>query len=188
MEKPRPSPNFGKLTSTRATPSSATAAGSSPGSRRTILPLGGGELSLTTRRPLMSVAIDAFLERFDADAVHYVDEALGIAVAMLQVGMDQLLDDVGDVRARERRADDLAKAGAVPARTGFALISADLDLVPLLAVLIDAEDADVADMVVAAGIHAARDVEVELADLVQVVEVVEALLDGLRHRDRLRVG
>ena len=60
-------------------------------------------------------------------------------------------------------------------RREFALVAADLDLVPLLAVLVDAEDADVADVVVAAGIHAAGDVEVELADVVQVVEVVEAL-------------
>jgi len=33
----------------------------------------------------MSVAINAFLERFDADALHHVDEALGFAVAVLQI-------------------------------------------------------------------------------------------------------
>ena len=55
-------------------------------------------------------------------------------------------------------------------------------------VLVDAEDADVADVVVAAGVHAARDVQVQLADVVQVVEVVEAALDRLGDRDRLGVG
>ena len=45
-----------------------------------------------------------------------------------------------------------------------------------------------ADVVVAAGVHAARDVELEVADVVQVVEVVEAALDRLGDRDRLRVG
>src|SRR5262245_729574 len=144
--------------------------------------------SLTTRRPLMSVAIHTFLEGFDADAVHDVDEALGFAVAPLEVNADQVFDDVGNVRPGERRADDFAEAGADPAREGFALIAADLDLVPLLAVLVDAEDADVADVVVAARVHAAGDVEVELADLVQVVQVVEAFLDRLRYRDRLGVG
>src|SRR6185369_10466169 len=132
-------------------------------------------------RPLIRVAIDAFLERLDANALHDVDEAFGVAVAVLEVALDQRLDHVGYVGAREGGPEDLAQ------RSGR-LIAADLDLVPLLAVLVDAEDADVSDMVVAAGVHAAGDVEVELADLVQVVEVVEALLDRLRHRDRLRVG
>src|SRR4051812_19379119 len=135
----------------------------------------------------MSVAIDAFLERFDADAVHYVDEALGFAVAMLEVAVDQALDDPRYVRARERRTNDPAQRRAYFTDARFTLITADLDLVPLLAVLVDAEDADMADVVMAAGVHAARDVEVELADLVQVIEVVEALLDRLRDRDRLRV-
>src|SRR2546425_459644 len=184
MENPRPSPNLGKFTSTRATrPSrSATDAGSSVGSKRTSPPCSGeGALSVAIRRPLMSVAINAFLERFDADALHHVDEALGFAVALLQIGLDEALDDVGDIGAREGRSDHFSK------RSGR-LIPADLDLVPLLAVLVDAEDADVPDVVVAAGVHAARDVQVELADLVQVVEVVESLLDRLRDRDRLGVG
>src|SRR6185369_13421301 len=67
------------------------------------------------------------------------------------------------------------------------LAAADFDLVPLLAVLIDAEDADVPDVVMAACVHAARNVEVELADVEHVVEIVEAALDRLRDRDRARV-
>jgi hypothetical protein len=46
----------------------------------------------------------------------------------------------------------------------------------------------VADVVVAAGVHAAGDVQVELADVEQVVQVVEAALDGFGDRDRLGVG
>ena len=68
------------------------------------------------------------------------------------------------------------------------MVAPDLDLIPLGAVLIDAEDADVADVVVAARVHAARDVEVELADVVQVIQVVEALLDRLGHGNGLRIG
>src|SRR5437667_8669401 len=146
MAKPRPSPNLGKFTSTRAArPSrSATDAKSSVGSRRRTSPCSGeGALSLAIRRPLMSVAINAFLERFDADALHHADEALGFAVALLQVGLDEALDDVGNIGAREGRSDHFSKRRAVPARDGFSLVPADLDLVPLLAVLVDAQDADV---------------------------------------------
>src|SRR5687768_14243370 len=165
----------------RVTPSSDSEAGSSAGSRRSTLSSGDGGFSLTTRRPLMSVAIDSFLERFDADAMHHVDEALGVAVAPLEIAVDQPLDNVRHIGARKRRSNDLADGRR-------RLISSDHDLIPLLAVLIHAEDADMPDMVVAAGVDAAGDVEVQLADLVQVIEIVEALLDRLRDRDRLCVG
>src|SRR6267142_5551376 len=158
------------------------ASGSSPWGPR----LSRRQLSAAMRCSLISVAIDRFLEGFDADAVHHVDETLGVAVAPGEVALDQLLDHVGDLRARERRADHLAQR-RTDAGPDLALIAADLDLVPLLAVLVDAEYADVADVMVAAGIHATRDIDVDLADVVQVVEVVEALLNGLGHRDRLGV-
>ena len=51
--------------------------------------------------------------------------------------------------------------------------AAERDLVEFLALLVDAEDADVADMVVAAGIDAARDLDLELADLVLLRRVGE---------------
>src|SRR6266568_5010499 len=167
---------------TITSPDSGTS-GSSPAGPR----LSSSQLSATMRRSLISVAIHEFLEGFDADAVHHVDEALGVAVAAREVAIDQPLDHVGHLGAGEGRADHLAQRRA-HARADLALVAADLDLVPLLAVLVDSEDADMADMMVAAGVHAARDVEVELADVVQVVQVVEALLDRLRDRDRLGVG
>jgi len=43
-------------------------------------------------------------------------------------------------------------------------------------------------MVVAAGVHAAGDVQAQLTQIVQVVEIVETLLDGLGNGDRLGVG
>src|SRR5690349_1747453 len=69
----------------------------------------------------------------------------------------------------------------------FALIAADLDLVPLFAVLVDAEDADVADVMLAAGVDAARDVQVDLTNVVQIVEIVEAPLYRLGHGNGFRV-
>ena len=48
--------------------------------------------------------------------------------------------------------------------------AAERDLVEFLALLVEAEDADVADMVVAAGVDAARDLDLELADPLLAVE------------------
>src|SRR5438874_2150782 len=95
---------------------------------------GDGAFSLTTRRCLISAAIDLLLERFDADAMHYVDEAFGLAVAALEVALDQPLDDVRYLCPRERWAEHFAKRG-LHARADLALVSAHFDLVPLLAVL-----------------------------------------------------
>src|SRR5262245_14179657 len=144
------------------------------------------QVSATIRRSLISVAINGFLEGLDADAVHDGDEALGVAVAAGEVAVDEFLDDVRHLRARERRADDLAERRA-DAGLHFALVAADLDLVPLLAALVDAENADVAYVMVPTGVHAARDVDVDLADVVQIVQVVKALLDRFSDRDRLGV-
>src|SRR5712664_2031183 len=83
-------------------------------------------LSATMRRSLISVAIYGFLEGFDADAVHHVDEALGVAVAPREIALDQLFDHVGDLGAGERWADDLAE-GCAPAGPDFTLIAPDLD-------------------------------------------------------------
>ena len=45
--------------------------------------------------------------------------------------------------------------------------AADRDLIELLAVLLDAENADVADMVMAAGIDAAGNIDVQAAEIVR---------------------
>ena len=66
--------------------------------------------------------------------------------------------------------------------------AAERDLVEFLALLLDAENADVADMVVAAGIDAAGDLDLQLADLLLALVDGEALRDALRDRDRAGVG
>ena len=66
----------------------------------------------------------------------------------------------GTSSAGKARAEDLADRGVLARR------AAERDLVELLALLVDAEDADVADVVVAAGIDAAGDLDLELADVV----------------------
>src|SRR2546429_1749360 len=54
------------------------------------------QLSATMRRSLISVAIYGFLEGFDPDAVHYIDETLGVPVAAREIAVDQFLYDVRD--------------------------------------------------------------------------------------------
>src|SRR3970282_2179992 len=128
--------------------------------------------------PLMMTAINMLLEGFDSGAPHDVDEALFLAFALLEIDSDQLLDHVGNLLARAGRPDHLAqrrrRAGA-----GEPLVAADRNLVPLLAVLVHAEDADVSDVVMPARIHAAGNVEIDLADVIEVIQAIESLLDRL---------
>src|SRR5579863_2475369 len=93
--------------------------------------------------------IDALLEGFDADTTHGVEETLVLIAPLLHVHLEQLGYRVGDRVLGHRGTDHLAQRGRGGRR------AADRDLIPLLAVLIDAEDADVADMMVPTGIHAA---------------------------------
>src|SRR5258705_6934160 len=122
--------------------------------------------SSTIVRPLMSCRIDAILEGVEPDAPDRVDEPL-VLVPVLDVDVDELHDHLGHLGRRERWSDHLAERRVVTLR------AAKRDLVPLLAVLVDAEDADVADVMVAAGVHATGHVELEIPEVVQVVHVVE---------------
>src|SRR4051794_9457624 len=99
--------------------------------------------------------VHAFLERRDADAVIRFDEALAF-LAVLHKGVDHLAHHVRHFLRRERRADHAAKMRAGRAR---ALLAAEGHLVPLGAVLVDAQNADVADVMVTARIDTARDVQ-----------------------------
>ena len=80
--------------------------------------------------------------------------------AQLEIGLDDVLDHVDDLRIGQRRARSGADAGVL---VGAA---AEGDLVELLALLVDAENADMADMVMAAGIDAAGNLDLQLADVV----------------------
>ena len=73
----------------------------------------------------------------------------------------------------EAGADDLADRGVLVAR------AAERDLVGLLAGALEAENADVADMVVAAGVDAAGDLDLQRADRLRPRAVAEVLRDAL---------
>ena len=92
-------------------------------------------------------AVGRLLEGVVTDAAQRVDEALGSACAQLAVGVQNRLDHARHFGGGKRRANHLARRGG--ARQGRAVAAAQRDLVPLLAVLVDAQDADVAAVVVA---------------------------------------
>ena len=98
------------------------------------------------------------------------------------ISFDNVLDHVGDFRIGHRGADQRAHLGLLVSAT------ADGDLVKFLAVLLDAKNTDMADMVMAAGIDAAGDIDVQPADQIGGVVVGEAPRQLLRDRDRARIG
>src|SRR5690606_27608354 len=87
---------------------------------------------------LMYVGIHGLLERGDAGTPECVEEPLAV-LAFAQIDLDQLLDGLGDLLVRQGGAQDGAQ------RRVFGARAAQGDLVELLALLIDAKDADVAD-------------------------------------------
>src|SRR5258706_15886064 len=84
--------------------------------------------SVTTFLSLMISAIAAILEGFDTGAPDHVDEAFFLAVAALEVDLDQLLNHVGNLRARERRPDHFPERRGSTG-TGESLVAADGNLV-----------------------------------------------------------
>src|SRR5690606_15699864 len=104
------------------------------------------------------------------------------AGAMGEIGVDHDLDRIGDLAGTEAAADDLTDRGLLVAGT------AQRDLVELGALLLHAQYADMADMMVAAGIDAAGDLDLELADFFLPRLRAEALRNLLRHWNRARIG
>ena len=92
-------------------------------------------------------------------ALDGLDEQLVRPLAQLDIGRDDVLDHVRHLGIGHRRTEQRAELGLL---VGAA---AERDLEEFLAVLLDAEKADVADMVVAAGIDAAGNIDVQPADV-----------------------
>src|SRR5262245_13795703 len=133
-------------------------------------------------RPALTSGIDTLLERFDAEALDRLDEVLVRPRAQLEIGSGDVLDHVGDLAVPHGGTENGAEPG------GVVRPAADRHLVKFLAVLLDAEDPDMADMVVAAGVDAARDVDVQPPETAGEVEILEAAGDLLGDRDGARVG
>src|SRR6516165_1586579 len=122
-------------------------------------------------------AVNGDLERLDADAPIRVDEAL-VVRAQREIRVDDPADRARHLRLRQTGSEPVAERRVLVRR------AAERELEELLAALVDAEDADVADVVVPAGVHAARDVDREVTDALDLVDVRELVRDVLRDRNR----
>src|ERR1700681_2862356 len=129
-----------------------------------------------------SSAIEGLVERRLAQPPIGGKKILLRTLPVLQIGIEQRLDGVDHLGAREAMADDLADRGLLVAGAG------KRELIEFLALLLDAENADVADVMMAAGIDAAGDLDLELADLRLPRLAGKALGDPLRHRDGAGIG
>src|SRR5215217_1012617 len=130
----------------------------------------------------LGIAIEGLLERGFTEAAIGVDEALVGADAPGDIGVDQRLDGAGHVLCLKAGPDDLADRGM------FGRVATQRDLVQLAALLLDAENADMANMVMAAGIDAAGNLDLEIADFGLTLGRGELLGDFLGDRDRAGIG
>src|SRR6185437_11824734 len=133
-------------------------------------------------RPFSMSGIDAVPERLDAGALKRIDEQLVGARTQVEIGGGDVLDHVGDLGIGHSWADQRAELGMIVG------LAAERDLIKLLAVLLDAQNADVADVMMAAGIDAARNVDVHAAEVALAVEIAEAPRQLLGDGDRARIG
>src|ERR1051325_10011839 len=133
-------------------------------------------------RPFLMSCMDALLERLDADALDRIDEDFARPRAQLHVGRNDVLDHVDDFfvwhRGTEEPTEFRVLVGA----------AANRHLIIFLAVLLDPEDADVADVMLAARVDAAGNVDVQAVEAAREIEVAEPAGQYLRDRDRARIG
>ena len=99
-----------------------------------------------------------------------------------EIGVDDTLDRAGDGVAIDACAETLAEAGV------GAGLAAQSNLVIFNPPLFEPEDPYRADMVVAAGVDAARDLDAQFADLALAIGVGEAFADCFGDGDRARGG
>src|SRR5215471_3946039 len=133
-------------------------------------------------RPFLMSGIDALLEGLDAETFDGLNESLVRPLPQFEVGGHDFLHHVGDLGVRDGRSEQGAKFGP------FVCTTAQGDLVELLAVFLDAQNADMADMVMAAGIDAARNVDVQPAQVASEIEITEPARQLLGDRNSAGVG
>src|SRR5690606_9906381 len=146
---------------------------------------GRGTTTQSSLRIVPSAAITSgiypLLERIQTDPAIAVQKGF-LFRPVFHVNIDQLGDDLWHFLTSEGRPQNLADGGVVVRR------STQADLIELFAFLVDTQNTDVAHVMVATGVHAARNVEVDGAKVVQEVQVIKTTLDCFGHRNRLGVG
>src|SRR4029077_15205374 len=136
-----------------------------------------------TRSPVRrsSSAIESLLEGRGTDPAPGGEEVLAV-VAVGKIGGDDGVDGIRHGFGPEAGADDGADLGVV------LRAAAERNLVELGAFLVDAENADIAGMVMPAGVDAAGHVEAKRPDQLLTRRIFEALGDFLGDRDRAGIG
>src|SRR5690606_10604870 len=112
------------------------------------------QVSSSTSPFLMIRCIDALLERVDSDTAEGIEEGFFFG-ALLDVDANQLFDHVSHLLLGKGGAKDLRQCRVT------ACTATDGHLVELLTFLVHAENADMANVMVAAGVHAAGNVQIQ---------------------------
>src|SRR5437867_7248071 len=133
-------------------------------------------------RPALTSRIDTLPERLDTDALDRVEKDFVRPRPQLEISLDNVLDHIRHLGVRHGRTDQRAKHSVL------VRLAADGHLKELLAVLLDAKEANVADVMMAASIDAARNVDMQPAEALREIEIAKPARQLLRHRDRARVG
>src|SRR5258708_4899446 len=133
-------------------------------------------------RPFLMSGIDPLLEGLDAETFDGLHKALARPLPQFEVCGYDLLHHVGDFPVRDGRSQQRAKLGP------FVGAAAEGDLVELLAVFLDPQNADMADVMVAAGVDAARNVDMQPAKVAGEIEIAEPPGQLLGHRNSAGVG
>src|ERR1700733_11399074 len=126
--------------------------------------------------------IDALLEWIDSEALDGGEETLVRSVAQFEVGGHDLFDHVGHLPIGNGGPQQCAEF------RGFVGTTAKRDLIELFAVLLHPQYADIADMMMPAGIDAAGDVDVQLPEITGKVEIAKAMRQLLGDRYGAGIG
>src|SRR6185312_1588601 len=127
-------------------------------------------------------SIEHLLERCRSYPAIHVEEAFGSIIANGKIGFDDGFDGVDNLIRTKPAPDDLADGGVFVGR------AAKRDLVKFRALLFDTQNADMADVVMAAGIDAAGNLQLQFADIALTLQRGETTRNLLRHRDGARIG
>src|SRR6266849_10053306 len=133
-------------------------------------------------RPFLMSGIDPLLEGLDAETLDGLHKALVRPLPQFKVCGYDLLHHIGDLPVRDGRPEQRAKFRP------FVGTAAKGDLVELLAVFFDAQNADMADVMVAAGVDAARNVDVQPAKVASKIESAEPTCQLLGDRNSAGIG
>ena len=108
-------------------------------------------------------------KRIGTQAAHRVHKAFA-GLSKFNIGLQQGFDGLGHFDGCKRWPQHLARLGWSADVT--AIGASQSDLVPLLSVFVDAQNANVAAVVVAAGVDATADVQVNRAQVFELIQVL----------------